>query len=69
MSVMEQFDALGEREKVGGGAVLLAAGVLILALLTFTGIEATALQVVLGVVGVITIVLGVLSIGLSRKTV
>lgn len=69
MSVTERFDALGEKEKVGGGAVLLIAGVLILGLLTFAGIGSTPLQVILGTVGVITVVIGVLSIGISEKSV
>jgi hypothetical protein len=69
MSVTERFDALGEKEKIGGGAVLLVAGVLILALLTFVGIGSPALQFVLGAVGVITVVIGVLAIGISEKSV
>ncbi len=69
MSMTERFDALGEKEKVGGGAVLLVAGVLILALLTFAGVGSRALQIVLGTVGVITVVIGVLSIGISEKSV
>jgi hypothetical protein len=69
MSVTERFDELGEREKVGGGAVLLVAGVLILALLTFASIQGPTFRIVLGSVGVITIVIGVLSIGISEKSV
>lgn len=69
MGVSERFEAMGEREMVGGGAALLIVGVLILALLTFANIEGPALRLVLGIVGVMTIVLGVLSIGISEKTV
>jgi hypothetical protein len=69
MSVTERFDALGEKEKVGGGAVLFLAGVLILGLLTFAGIQSESLRIVLGTVGVITVVIGVLSIGISEKSV
>jgi hypothetical protein len=66
---MERFAAMDEREKVGGGAVLLLTGVLIIALVTFAGVQAQSLRIVLGIVGVIAIVFGVLSIGTSQKTV
>lgn len=69
MGVSERFDSMGEREMLGGGAVLLAVGVLILALLTFSSIEGAAFRVVLGIVGVMSIVIGVLSIGISEKSV
>jgi hypothetical protein len=69
MGVSERLDTMGEREMVGGGAVLLVVGILILALLTFSSIEGTAFRLVLGIVGVMSIVIGVLSIGISEKSV
>ena len=69
MSIVERFNAMDEREKIGGGAVMLAAGILILALLTFAGIQGQSLRLVLGIVGVVTVVIGVLSIGISEKSV
>lgn len=69
MGVSERFESMGEREMVGGGAVLLVVGILILALLTFANIEGAAFRTVLGIVGVVTIVIGVLSIGISEKSV
>ncbi|MFB6207662.1 MAG: hypothetical protein ABEJ05_14165 [Haloglomus sp.] len=69
MSVTERFAALDEKEMVGGGAVMLVAGVLLLALLTFADIQSPSFRIILGIVGVITIVIGVLSIGISKRSV
>lgn len=69
MGMVDRLSAMDEREMIGGGAVMLAAGVLILALLTFAGIQGRSLRLVLGIVGVMTVVIGVLSIGISEKSV
>ena len=67
--MMEQFEAMTEAQKVRGGTVLLLTGVAIVALLTFSSIQADSFRVLLGAVGVVTIVLGVLSVGTSRGSV
>ena len=69
MGMADRLSAMDEREKIGGGAVMLAAGILILALLTFAGIQGRSLRLVLGIMGVMTVVIGVLSIGISEKAV
>lgn len=66
---MDQFAAMTERQKIRGGVVLLLTGVAIIALLTFSDIASQSFRVLLGIVGVVTIVLGVLSVGTSEKTV
>jgi len=67
--MIDQFEAMTEQQKIRGGAVLLLTGVAIIALLTFSDITSQSFRVLLGVVGVLTIVLGVLSVGTSEKTV
>jgi hypothetical protein len=67
--MMERFAAMSEQQKIRGGAVLLLTGVAIIALLTFSDITSQSFRVLLGAVGVVTVVLGVLSVGTSQKTV
>lgn len=69
MAVMDQLASidsqLDEGQKLRGGAVLLVTGGLLVGLLAFTNIGSTPLQVLIGVVGVICMAAGSLSVGTS----
>ncbi|MWG35813.1 hypothetical protein [Halomarina oriensis] len=65
--IKEYNRTLSERQKVRGGALLIAVGTLLITLLVFTGLP-TALQVLIGLMSVALIVAGTLSLGTSGIT-
>lgn len=56
---------LDERQKLRGGTVLLVTGGLLVGLLAFTNVGSAPLQVLIGIVGVICMAAGSLSVGTS----
>ncbi|MFB6117853.1 hypothetical protein [Halosegnis sp.] len=58
---------LSERQKVLGGAVGILAGTVLIGFMTFGNVPSIAMQVVLGVVGVLFAVVGTLLLGTSEQ--
>jgi len=72
MAVMDRLASidsqLDEGQKLRGGAVLLVTGGLLVGLLAFTDVGSAPLQVLIGIVGVICMAAGSLSVGTSGVT-
>ncbi len=72
MTIMDRLatidSQLDEGEKLRGGAVLLVTGGLLVGLLAFTDVGSAPLQVLIGIVGVICMAVGSLSVGTSGVT-
>lgn len=65
---LETIDrSLTEQQKITAGALGLVAGVLLIGLLGFAGVSSLAMQVVLGLLAVFTMVVGTLLLGTSDR--
>lgn len=66
--LVEASERMTEGQKVGAGIVGLAVGVALIAMLTLAPIPSRGLRVLIGLVAVVMMVLGTLSLGTSGAT-
>ncbi len=59
--------ALSESQKLFGGAVIVALGVVFIALMSFGEIGAESVKIVLGIAGAICVIVGTLLVGTSEN--
>jgi glucose uptake protein GlcU len=66
---LSAFRSLSADQRVRFGTVAMLVGIVLIGVLGFASLPSVALQVVLGVIGVVVMVAGVLLVGTSEGTV